>query len=44
VAIDRLGREDGYYGNPGIRIGLPKNFAKAERYLRALALANRWMT
>jgi len=36
AAIDRLGREDGYYGNPGIRIGLPKNFAKAERYLRAL--------
>jgi hypothetical protein len=38
AASDRLGREDGYFGNPRIRIGLPKNFAKAERYLRALGL------
>jgi hypothetical protein len=38
AAIDKLGRENGYYGNPRIRIGLPKNFAKAERYLRALGL------
>lgn len=38
VAIARLGREDGYYENPKLKIGLPKNFAKAEGILRALGM------
>jgi hypothetical protein len=38
AAIAKLGRENGYYENPRIKIGLPKNFAKAEKYLRALGL------
>lgn len=35
-AITALGRENGYLSDPGRRIGLPKNFAKAERFLRGL--------
>lgn len=40
-AIARLGRENGYFGDARIKIGLPKNFAKADRYLRALGLGGR---
>jgi len=35
-AIAQLGRENGYFGDPKLKIGLPKNFARAERYLRGL--------
>ncbi|MDO9226085.1 MAG: DUF4197 domain-containing protein [Pseudomonadota bacterium] len=41
VAIARLGRENGYFGDARIKIGLPKNFAKADRYLRALGMGGR---
>lgn len=40
-AVARLGRENGYYADPKTRIGLPRNFAKAERYLRAIGLGKR---
>ncbi len=40
-AMARLGRENGYFGDARTRIGLPKNFAKAERYLRAIGLGRR---
>ncbi len=36
AAIARLGKENGYFANPKVRIGLPKNFAKADRILRGL--------
>lgn len=36
AALVRLGREDGYFSNPKVKIGLPKNFAKGERILRSL--------
>jgi hypothetical protein len=35
-AIAKLGKEDGYFADPKLKIGLPKNFAKAERVLRSL--------
>jgi len=35
-AIAALGQKDGFFSDPGRRIGLPKNFAKAERFLRGL--------
>ena len=35
-AIAKLGKEDGYFADPKLKIGLPKNFAKAERILRSL--------
>jgi hypothetical protein len=35
-AIAQLGRENGYFGDPKLKIGLPKNFTRAERYLRGL--------
>lgn len=35
-AIATLGRENGYFGDPKLKIGLPKNFAKAERILRSM--------
>ena len=38
AAIARLGRENGFFENAKVRIGLPKNFAKAERYLRFLGM------
>lgn len=38
VAIARLGRENGFFADARLKIGLPKNFAKAERYLRFLGL------
>ncbi len=38
AAIARLGRENGYFDNARIKIGLPHNFAKAERYLRLLGM------
>jgi hypothetical protein len=41
AAITRLGRENGYFGNTKVKIGLPKNFAKAERYLRGLGMGKR---
>lgn len=36
AALAKLGREDGYLGNPQVRIGLPKNFTKAGQVLRML--------
>lgn len=36
AALAKLGRENGYFANPKVRIGLPKNFAKADRILRGL--------
>jgi len=38
AAIARLGRENGYFGNAKVKIGLPKNFARAEGILRFLRL------
>jgi len=38
VAIARLGRENGYFGYAKVKIGLPKNFARAEGILRFLGL------
>jgi len=38
AAIARLGRENGYFGNAKVKIGLPKNFARAEGILRFLGL------
>jgi hypothetical protein len=35
-AIASLGRENGYFNDPKLKIGLPKNFAKAERFLRGM--------
>ena len=35
-ATTRLGRIDGFYANADIRIGLPRNFRKADRVLRGL--------
>lgn len=35
-AIARLGRENGYFADPKFKIGLPKNFAKADGILRRL--------
>jgi hypothetical protein len=35
-AIASLGRENGYFANPKLKIGLPKNFTKADRFLRSL--------
>lgn len=35
-AITRLGRENGYFADPKLKIGLPKNFTKAERFLRSM--------
>lgn len=38
AAIARLGRENGYFGHAKVKIGLPKNFARAEGILRFLGL------
>ena len=38
ASLSRLGRENGYFGNPRVKIGLPKNFARAEGVLRSLGL------
>jgi hypothetical protein len=35
-AISTLGRENGFFGDPKLKIGLPKNFAKAEKLLRSV--------
>lgn len=36
AALAKLGKENGYFANPQVKIGLPRNFTKAERILRAL--------
>jgi hypothetical protein len=36
AALAKLGRADGYFANPKVRIGLHKNLAKAERLLRSM--------
>lgn len=36
AALAKLGKHDGYFANPRVKIGLPRNFAKAERILRGL--------
>jgi hypothetical protein len=35
-AITTLGRENGFFGDPGVKIGLPKNFTRAEKFLRGV--------
>lgn len=35
-AIGTLGRENGFFGDPKLKIGLPKNFARAEKFLRRM--------
>lgn len=35
-ALSRLGQQNGFLDNPQVRVDLPKKFAKAERFLRAL--------
>lgn len=36
LAVERLGRTDGFLGNAAVRIGLPRNLAKAEKLLRRM--------
>ncbi|MBI5329917.1 MAG: DUF4197 domain-containing protein [Betaproteobacteria bacterium] len=36
AALERLGQTDGFLANPAVRIGLPKNFARADGILRML--------
>lgn len=36
TAISKLGKENGYFANPKVKIALPKNFIKGERILRSL--------
>ncbi|OYY95318.1 MAG: hypothetical protein B7Y41_02100 [Hydrogenophilales bacterium 28-61-23] len=36
TAIAELGRENGFFGDPKRKIGLPKNFAKADSILRGM--------
>lgn len=36
AALAKLGRENGFFANPQVKIGLPKNFAKADKVLRML--------
>lgn len=36
AAFAKLGKENGYFANPKVKIGLPKNFRKADRVLRGL--------
>jgi hypothetical protein len=38
LAIDRLGRPDGYLGDPQVRIPLPGKLGKAQKTLKALGL------
>lgn len=35
-AISTLGRENGFLGDPSVKIGLPKNFTRAEKFLRSV--------
>jgi len=35
-AITTLGRENGFFGDPSVKIGLPKNFTRAEKFLRGV--------
>jgi hypothetical protein len=37
-AVGKLGRENGFFGNAKVKIGLPRNFAKAEGFLRRLGM------
>ncbi|MEK8026628.1 DUF4197 domain-containing protein [Pseudaquabacterium rugosum] len=36
LAVERLGQTDGFLGNAAVRIGLPRNLAKAEKLLRRM--------
>jgi hypothetical protein len=38
-AVDQLGQEDGFMGNPKVRIGLPESFRKAEQAARMLGFS-----
>ena len=38
AALAKLGAKNGYFANPRVRIGLPRNFARSERILRGLGL------
>jgi len=35
-AITTLGRDNGFFGDPSVKIGLPKNFTRAEKFLRSV--------
>lgn len=36
AALAKLGKENGFFADPRVKIGLPKNFRKADRVLRGL--------
>lgn len=36
AALAKLGKQNGFLDNPAVKIGLPKNFAKADKVLRML--------
>jgi len=38
VAVDQLGKPDGFLGNPEVKIPLPKTLRKADKAMRALGL------
>lgn len=38
-AVSTLGRQDGFLGNPKVRIGLPDSLKKGEKLLRALGMS-----
>jgi hypothetical protein len=40
-AIAQLGRENGFFGDARVRIGLPKNFRRAESFLRGLGYGSK---
>ena len=41
AAVAKLGRENGFFADPRVRIGLSKNLAKAEGFLRRLGLGQK---
>lgn len=40
-AIANLGRENGFFGDAKVKIGLPKNFSRAETFLRSLGFGKK---
>ncbi len=40
-AVAQLGRKDGFYANPRLRIPLPESLAKAEKFMRRIGLGDR---
>lgn len=41
AAVALLGKQDGFLGNPAVRIPMPSNLAKAEKYMRKLGQGER---